>query len=223
MGDATSTRRRWLLLRGAVGRNHSHQHGRCSAVLPLSLLWLLYRLPEPARQIRGMILCGAVAALVMSPWLVRNYEVFGKFVFVRDNLPLEMHRRTMTASRACGRGTSIPETTRGHAAVSGSGRTWLHGGEATGVPPVRARAPSRFRKVHRRARRIFLDWHAASHHCRWLRFDCRKAHGISDHDVLAFGGLWLSFRNKKARQLSPRQLLADLSASLLPCESLSSL
>ena len=27
----------------------------------------------------------------MSPWLVRNYSVFGKFVFVRDNLPLEMH------------------------------------------------------------------------------------------------------------------------------------
>ena len=31
------------------------------------------------------------AALVVSPWLVRNYAVFGKFVFVRDNLPLEMH------------------------------------------------------------------------------------------------------------------------------------
>ncbi len=27
----------------------------------------------------------------MSPWLLRNYEVFGKFIFVRDNLPLEMY------------------------------------------------------------------------------------------------------------------------------------
>jgi hypothetical protein len=31
------------------------------------------------------------AALVVSPWLVRNYQVFGKFIFVRDNLPLEMY------------------------------------------------------------------------------------------------------------------------------------
>ena len=31
------------------------------------------------------------AALVVSPWLARNYVVFGKFVFIRDNLPLEMH------------------------------------------------------------------------------------------------------------------------------------
>ncbi len=29
--------------------------------------------------------------LVMSPWLVRNYQVFGKFILVRDNLPLEMY------------------------------------------------------------------------------------------------------------------------------------
>ena len=36
-------------------------------------------------------MCILAAGLVVSPWLVRNYSVFGKFVFVRDNLPLEMH------------------------------------------------------------------------------------------------------------------------------------
>ena len=36
-------------------------------------------------------MCILAAGLVVSPWLVRNYVVFGKFVFVRDNLPLEMH------------------------------------------------------------------------------------------------------------------------------------
>jgi len=43
------------------------------------------------RQIPGMVVCGLVVALLVSPWLIRNYEVLGKFVFVRDNLPLEMH------------------------------------------------------------------------------------------------------------------------------------
>ena len=61
------------------------------AVLPFCLMWLLYRRPQPVRQIPGMVVCGLVVALLVSPWLIRNYEVLGKFVFVRDNLPLEMH------------------------------------------------------------------------------------------------------------------------------------
>lgn len=61
------------------------------AMLPFCVIWLLYRLPQRSRQVAGMALCALTAALVVSPWLVRNYAVFGKFVFVRDNLPLEMH------------------------------------------------------------------------------------------------------------------------------------
>ena len=90
MGDATPARRKWILY-GLLWGVIIVTNTALLAVLPLSLIWLLYRLPQPTRQIRGMILCGVVAALVVSPWLVRNYEVFGKFVFVRDNLPLEMH------------------------------------------------------------------------------------------------------------------------------------
>jgi 4-amino-4-deoxy-L-arabinose transferase-like glycosyltransferase len=90
MGDAPPPARRWIsfgLLWGVIALTNT----ALLAVLPLSLLWLVYRLPQPARQIRRMILSGIFAALVVSPCLVRNYEVFGKFVFVRDNLPLEMH------------------------------------------------------------------------------------------------------------------------------------
>jgi 4-amino-4-deoxy-L-arabinose transferase-like glycosyltransferase len=90
MGEATPRRRQWILfglLWGVVILTNT----ALVAVLPLCLLWLLYRLQQPARQIQGMVVCGLVAALLVTPWLVRNYEVFGKFVFVRDNLPLEMH------------------------------------------------------------------------------------------------------------------------------------
>jgi 4-amino-4-deoxy-L-arabinose transferase-like glycosyltransferase len=61
------------------------------SVLPFCLLYLFWRLPRPSRQILGMSLCIVAAGLVVSPWLVRNYVVFGEFVFVRDNLPLELH------------------------------------------------------------------------------------------------------------------------------------
>jgi 4-amino-4-deoxy-L-arabinose transferase-like glycosyltransferase len=61
------------------------------SMLPFCLLWLFYRLPQRSRQLVGMTACLITAALFVTPWLVRNYAVFGKFVFVRDNLPLEMH------------------------------------------------------------------------------------------------------------------------------------
>lgn len=61
------------------------------SLLPFCLLWLWYRSPRSPRVFLGAGACVLVAALVASPWLVRNYEVFGKFIFVRDNLPLEMH------------------------------------------------------------------------------------------------------------------------------------
>jgi 4-amino-4-deoxy-L-arabinose transferase-like glycosyltransferase len=61
------------------------------SLLPFCLLYLLWRLPRSPRQIIGIALCLITAAAVVTPWLVRNYIVFDKFVFIRDNLPLEMH------------------------------------------------------------------------------------------------------------------------------------
>lgn len=60
-------------------------------LLPFCVLWLLYPLATRKQVLLGTVLAGVFAALVVSPWLMRNYQVFGQFVFVRDNLPLEMH------------------------------------------------------------------------------------------------------------------------------------
>ena len=60
-------------------------------LLPFCLIWLLYRSPERSRQLRGAALSVALTAVVMSPWVARNYLVFGKFMLVRDNLPLELY------------------------------------------------------------------------------------------------------------------------------------
>jgi hypothetical protein len=61
------------------------------SMMPFCLLWLLYWLPRRSAQFVGAASCVLAAALVVSPWLVRNYQVFGQFIFVRDNLPLEMY------------------------------------------------------------------------------------------------------------------------------------
>jgi 4-amino-4-deoxy-L-arabinose transferase-like glycosyltransferase len=61
------------------------------SLMPFCLLWLWYGAPRKRAVLAGAGMCGLAAALIVSPWLVRNYEVFGKFIFVRDNLPLEMY------------------------------------------------------------------------------------------------------------------------------------
>jgi 4-amino-4-deoxy-L-arabinose transferase-like glycosyltransferase len=61
------------------------------SLLPFFLLWLLWQSKTRARVLTGGALCMVLAAAAVGPWLIRNYEVFGTFVFVRDNLPLELH------------------------------------------------------------------------------------------------------------------------------------
>jgi 4-amino-4-deoxy-L-arabinose transferase-like glycosyltransferase len=58
--------------------------------LPFCGLWIWRRrylrgLPSLA----GVVVSSFVFFLVLSPWLVRNYEVFGRFVFIRDDFGLQ--------------------------------------------------------------------------------------------------------------------------------------
>ena len=90
MADAPPRPRAWIgfgLLWGVLAITNT----AVLSMLPFCLLYLAWRLPLRARQFVGLGLCMLAAALVVSPWLVRNYDVFGKFVFVRDNLALEIH------------------------------------------------------------------------------------------------------------------------------------
>ena len=60
------------------------------AFLPFCGLWTWRQ-----RHLRGLPSLGGVALssltffLVLSPWLIRNYEVFGHFVFIRDDFGLQ--------------------------------------------------------------------------------------------------------------------------------------
>ncbi len=60
------------------------------AFLPLCGLWIWrQRFKNCLPSLAGVALSSATFFLVLSPWLVRNYEVFGHFVFIRDDFGLQ--------------------------------------------------------------------------------------------------------------------------------------
>jgi 4-amino-4-deoxy-L-arabinose transferase-like glycosyltransferase len=58
--------------------------------LPFNGLWIWrQRYKRGLPSLAGVVLSSFVFFLVISPWLVRNYEVFGRFVFIRDDFGLQ--------------------------------------------------------------------------------------------------------------------------------------
>ena len=61
------------------------------AFLPPSGLWLWWRRRGNSMpSLGGMVLASAVFVVVLAPWLVRNYAVFGDFVFIRGDAGLQL-------------------------------------------------------------------------------------------------------------------------------------
>jgi 4-amino-4-deoxy-L-arabinose transferase-like glycosyltransferase len=62
--------------------------GALLSFLPASALWAWYR--RARRSFGGLALASVVFCACVTPWLVRNYHTFGKFVFIRDNFGAEL-------------------------------------------------------------------------------------------------------------------------------------
>ena len=61
------------------------------AFLPFCALWIWrQRHRRGLSSLSGVALSSAIFFLVLTPWLVRNYEVFGRFVFLRDDFGLQL-------------------------------------------------------------------------------------------------------------------------------------
>ena len=59
--------------------------------LPAAGLWAWYRRARRGkRSVAGVVLASVVFLACIAPWLVRNYETFGKFIFIRDNFGAEL-------------------------------------------------------------------------------------------------------------------------------------
>ncbi|MGA2415825.1 MAG: glycosyltransferase family 39 protein [Candidatus Sulfotelmatobacter sp.] len=60
------------------------------AFLPFCGLWIWrQRFKRSLPSLAGIVLSSIVFLAVLSPWLLRNYEVFGRFVFLRDDFGLQ--------------------------------------------------------------------------------------------------------------------------------------
>ncbi len=59
------------------------------ALLPLAL-WVVLLAITRAQKAANLAVLLLVAVAVLTPWMVRNYQTFHKFVFARDNLGLEL-------------------------------------------------------------------------------------------------------------------------------------
>ena len=83
--------RDWLLF-GLFGGLAALTEPVTLAVVPLLGLWTLYRRLRRGLPWAASLATAALGALaIMSPWLVRNYEVFHRFIPVRSGFGLELY------------------------------------------------------------------------------------------------------------------------------------
>jgi len=61
------------------------------AFLPFCGLWIwAQRYRRGLSSLGGVVIASVVFWTALSPWLVRNYEVFGRFIFLRDDFGLQV-------------------------------------------------------------------------------------------------------------------------------------
>ncbi len=59
--------------------------------LPAAGLWAWYqRAKRGKKSLTGVVLASLVFFACITPWLVRNYQTFGQFIFIRDNFGAEL-------------------------------------------------------------------------------------------------------------------------------------
>lgn len=59
--------------------------------LPAAGLWAWHRRRKSGkRSLAGVIVASAVFLACVAPWIIRNYQTFGKFIFIRDNFGNEL-------------------------------------------------------------------------------------------------------------------------------------
>jgi len=89
--EESSRTRDWLLF-GLVGGFSALTEPVVLAVVPLFALWTIYRRARQGQPWTTLLLAGAIGAIaIMSPWLMRDYEVFHRFIPVRSGYGLELY------------------------------------------------------------------------------------------------------------------------------------
>jgi 4-amino-4-deoxy-L-arabinose transferase-like glycosyltransferase len=79
----------WMLF-GALWGVGALANPSMLSFLPFCGLWIWrQRFKGGLPSLAGVVLSSFIFFLALSPWLVRNYQVFGRFVFIRDDFGLQ--------------------------------------------------------------------------------------------------------------------------------------
>jgi Dolichyl-phosphate-mannose-protein mannosyltransferase len=81
--------RGWILF-GALWGIGALANPTMLTFLPFCGLWVWrQRYKNGLSSLRGVVLSSILFFAILSPWLIRNYEVFGRFIFIRDDFGLQ--------------------------------------------------------------------------------------------------------------------------------------
>lgn len=81
---------RWWAAFGLLWGATALANPSCLSFLPFGLLWIWRRRSFNRRSLLGAASALIVMAICVAPWLLRNYLVFGRFVFIRDDFALQL-------------------------------------------------------------------------------------------------------------------------------------
>jgi 4-amino-4-deoxy-L-arabinose transferase-like glycosyltransferase len=90
LGAHDDSRRAWALF-GALYGMGALANPTMLAFLPFCGLWIWrQRYRQGLPSLKGIVLSSLLFFAVLSPWIIRNYEVFHRFVFLRDDFGLQI-------------------------------------------------------------------------------------------------------------------------------------
>ena len=89
--EKSSRARDWLAY-GALSGVAALTEPVVLSVLPLMGVWTIFRIYRQGRPWRTPLLAAALGGIaVLSPWIIRNYELFHRFIPVRSGFGLELY------------------------------------------------------------------------------------------------------------------------------------
>ncbi len=98
-------RQSWWLPYGVVWGIAALLNPTILAVLPFFLAWRVWQ----KGRVRDLLLAVAVMILFITPWMIRNYFVFHRMVFIRDGLGLELRQGNQPGRAAIWNGDTHPD------------------------------------------------------------------------------------------------------------------
>ncbi len=168
----------------------------CLSFLPVAAIWLWYRLrPAGEFRLRHAAASAFLFVLLISPWIVRNYLVMGKFIFPRDDFGEELYMGNHEGSQGLAMFWDHPVWNRYQMArvVQEGELAYVAEKQQIAVQWI-SQHPGRFAELT--LRRIAFFWlNIPEEGTIARRFGMGTRHALYFAlALLAFWGLWLAFR-----------------------------